>query len=112
MDEHGHDQATGVPNTTILENAKKLVEHNYPVEFRMPLIPAYTDTEENIDEVIRFLKMLGHHTIHLLKYHNMGEAKIDIIQGDQEKLNLSTYSTQRFEEIKACFREAGIEICN
>ncbi|MCP4125325.1 MAG: glycyl-radical enzyme activating protein [Bacteroidetes bacterium] len=112
MDEQGHDQATGVPNNAILENAKMLAGENFPIEFRMPMIPTYTDTEKNIDEAIGFLKQLGMRKIHLLKYHNMGEAKIDIIQGDQEKLNLSTYSTQRFDEIKASFSKAGIEICN
>ncbi len=103
-----HKQVTGIPNTAILTNAKRLVKGNYPVEFRMPLVQGYTDTEDNLHQVSQFLNELGQPRIQLLKYHNMGEAKIDIIQGSQEKLNLPSYSDQRFEQVAAYFRQKGI----
>ena len=110
MDSEDHRVATGLTNSTILSNAEKLVEQNFPVEFRMPLIPGYTDTELNLDKVIFLLKKLKQNKIHLLKYHNMGEAKIDIIQGDQKKLNLDSYSDESFEKIKVRFNRMEIEV--
>ncbi len=110
MDADDHKVATGLKNSTILDNAEKLVEQNFPVEFRMPLIPGFTDTEENLEKVICCLKKLRQNKIHLLKYHNMGEAKIDIIQGDQKKLNMDTYSEESFGKIKAHFERAKIEV--
>jgi pyruvate formate lyase activating enzyme len=103
-----HKQATGVPNTAILKNAKRLVKGNYPVEFRMPLVQGYTDTEENLYQISHLLNEIGQPKIHLLKYHNMGETKIDIIQGSQEKLNLPSYPDQRFELVRAYFSREGI----
>ena len=105
-----HKQATGVPNTAILKNAQKLVEGNYPVEFRMPLVQGYTDTAENLQQIILHLKEMEQTKIHLLKYHNMGETKIDIIQGTQKKMNLPSYSDHKFDQIKAYFSGEGIEV--
>lgn len=107
-----HKLATGVPNTTILKNAQKLAELGFPVEFRMPLIEGHTDSDENIRETILLLKQMKQTKIHLLKYHNMGESKIDIIQGNQEKLNLPSYSDHKFDRIKTYFNGQGIEVCN
>ncbi|MCP5099397.1 MAG: glycyl-radical enzyme activating protein [Chloroflexi bacterium] len=110
IDSQDHKQATGVPNTAILKNAKRLVKWSYPVEFRMPLVQGYTDTEENLHQISHHLKEMGQSKIHLLKYHNMGETKIDIIQGSQEKMNLPSYPDQRFEKIKVYFSREGIEV--
>jgi len=110
IDSEDHKRATSVPNTAVLKNAKKLVTENYPVEFRMPLVQGYTDTEENLRQTILLLKEMGQTKIHLLKYHNMGETKIDIIQGSQEKMNLPSYPDSEFERIKAYFSGEGIEV--
>lgn len=112
MNPPDHKQATGVPNISILKNAKRLAEMGFPVEFRMPLIEGYTDSDENIREIISLLKEMKHSKIHLLKYHNMGETKIDIIQGNQEKLNLPSYPEEKYETIKANFRTQGIDVCD
>jgi len=105
-----HLKATGFPNRIILSNASSLVKENFPVVFRMPLVEGYTDTKQNIQNTILFLKEIKVASILLLTYHNMGETKIDIIQGSQKKLNLSSYSEQSFEKARAYFNEAGIEV--
>ena len=74
----------------------------------MPLVPGYTDTKENIDAAIAFLKSIGHQKLHLLEYHNMGEVKIDIVQGKQRKLGLSRYTAERLAAIAQTFEQAGI----
>jgi len=78
----------------------------------MPMVPGYTDTEENIDAAIELLKSIGHPKLHLLAYHNMGEVKIDIVQGKQPKLGLSRYTDESFAAITRKFESAGIEVAN
>ncbi|MBE9537628.1 MAG: glycyl-radical enzyme activating protein [Proteobacteria bacterium] len=96
----------------ILENAALLVKQNFPVEFRLALVPGYTDTVENVTATIQFLKSIGQKSIHLLEYHNMGEVKIDIIQGDQPKLGLNNCSSEKIHQVQKQFNEAGIAVVN
>jgi pyruvate formate lyase activating enzyme len=82
------------------------------VEFRLPLIPGYTDTNANIEQVIERLGELGKNALHLLEYHNMGETKIDVIAGKQPKLGLARYSDEDFDHVARTFERRGIEILN
>lgn len=110
MQSNRHVQATGMRNDIIHENAVKMVHDGLPVEFRIPLIPGYTDDVENLRQAIEFLNNLKQTKVHLLKYHNMGESKIDIINGLQPRLNLSNYDEDRFQSIKADFERYGFEV--
>ncbi len=74
-DRAAHKEVTGGDNRVILENARRLVEANAPVVFRMPLVPGFTDTTENLDGVAEFLRELGVERLTLLPYHAMGEVK-------------------------------------
>jgi pyruvate formate lyase activating enzyme len=76
MDPEQHREATGVDNSVILENARRLAATGAPVLFRMPVVPGITDTEINLRQVAGFLRELGQPAIHLLRYHAMGEAKL------------------------------------
>jgi len=96
----------------ILDNAALLVRDELPVEFRMALVPGYTDTPENIDSAINFLTSMGKESVHLLEYHKMGEVKIDIIQGEQPRLGLDTYTVDKMNELQKKFSDAGISVTN
>ncbi|MBW2388715.1 MAG: glycyl-radical enzyme activating protein [Deltaproteobacteria bacterium] len=112
MDAEQHAQQLGSSYETIRKNAIALVELGLPVEFRMPVIPGLTDTEENIERVAHFLERLGKTGVHLLAYHNMGEAKIDIVKGSQPRLGLERLSDERLDEVRNAFRSRGIDILN
>ena len=112
LDSELHRNHLGGGYETITRNASHLVEGGFPVEFRFPLIPGYTDTEANIEQVIERLEVLGKSAIHLLEYHNMGETKIDIIQGKQPRLGLARYSDEAFANVVQNFEDRGIEVLN
>lgn len=112
LDAARHEQAVGKGLATILDNAVHLAEKRLPVEFRMPLVPGYTDTESNLAAVVAFLKSIGQPRLHLLEYHDMGEVKIDLIQGRQPKLGLARYGPQDRAAKLLHFEDAGIEILN
>jgi len=110
LDAELHERHLGAGFDRIMENAKSLVDGGYPVEFRMALIPGFTDTPDNIDAVVDLLHALGRPSVHLLPYHNMGEVKIDIIRGNQPKLGLDRYPDERFAEMRSTFERRGIEV--
>ncbi len=103
-----HKKATGLDNKRILENARYLVGHDYPVEFRLALVAGFTDDADNLKAVAGFIKEMGKNEIHLLAYHNMGESKIDIIRGTQKKLGLQNYAAEQLAKIAKWFGQKGI----
>jgi pyruvate formate lyase activating enzyme len=105
-----HERHLGGGFARIMENAASLAERGFPVEFRMAMVPGYTDTPANIAAATDLLHRLGHDAIHLLAYHNMGEAKIDIIQGNQPKLGIERYSDEAWHELVRTFEVQGIEV--
>lgn len=110
IDAERHRQITGRDNRQILANARHLVEAELPVEFRVPLVAGYTDDRNNLQNIVAFLRKLNQTRLHILAYHNMGETKIDIINGNQNKLGLKTYDTDRLQKIKDWFASQDIEI--
>jgi len=107
-----YKNAVGEGLEQVLKNAALLVKLKLPVEFRLALVPGYTDTLENISSAIQFLKSVGKNSIHLLEYHNMGELKIDIIQGQQPRLGLKNYTSEKKHDLQKMFSDAGITVLN
>ncbi len=56
MDEKIHKEATGMGLKNILANAEVFGKGKSPVWIRTPIIPGFTDQEENIREIARFIK--------------------------------------------------------
>ncbi|MCR5388931.1 MAG: glycyl-radical enzyme activating protein [Lachnospiraceae bacterium] len=77
MDSEAHKAATGVPNELILENAKKLAENGAKFQIRVPVIPQFNDSEDNIRKTAEFCAGLGDGVtvVQLLPYHNLGVSK-------------------------------------
>ena len=94
----------------MIENIKRLSEIDVPVEFRIPLIPTFTSTDENLNDIINLLKTLSIKKVHLLPYHNMGEAKADKINNKLHKLELNYLSQDDLNNIKILFNNAGIKV--
>ena len=108
IDDQRHRQATGAGNERILKNARYLAESGYPVEFRLTLVPGFTDDIANLEAIAGFIKEMGKNEIHLLAYHPMGEAKIDIILGPQKKLGLQNYPLDQLREVAKWFSQQDI----
>lgn len=48
---------------------------NFPVVFRIPVIGSYTDTKENMDQVLGLLRNYTPEKVELVKGHNLGNDK-------------------------------------
>ncbi|MBF0450394.1 MAG: radical SAM protein [Candidatus Magnetomorum sp.] len=70
-----HMKYTKQDSQLIHSNITKLVALNANIQFRMVVVPGFNDNDSNIKDAADFLKSIHHHSIQLLKYHNMYEAK-------------------------------------
>lgn len=110
IDESEHKRLTGVDNKRILANARKAVNADNKVVFRMPLIPTMTATQKNITDTIDFLNELKQEEVHLLPYHKMGESKLQRIASSLESLDVEPLSDEQLAGIKQQFELAGFRV--
>ncbi|MFC1851279.1 pyruvate formate lyase family protein [candidate division CSSED10-310 bacterium] len=84
-----HKKYTKQSNRLIHSNIKKLIYLKANVKFRMVMVPGCNDKESDIKAASEFLKSVGHHSIELLKYHNMYEGKAERLGLERELLNIT-----------------------
>ncbi len=111
IDSSRHKQVIGVPNTIILNNAKRTIEEFYEkVTFRIPIIPGYTDNRSNLQGIARYLKKCSFKkTIELVPYHRYGENKYLALNRDYLLRGVLPPSIIRLKEIKEIIEKEGIK---
>jgi pyruvate formate lyase activating enzyme len=78
MDPEKHRELTGVSNKLILSNARSISEKIIPLYIRVPVIPGYNDSEENIRATCEFAQGLSSVVeIHLIPLHHLGKSRYD-----------------------------------
>lgn len=77
MDGAKHEAFTGKRNDLMLENARKIAESGKTqLVIRIPVVPTFNDTPEEISAIARFATGLpGVTRLHLLPYHRLGQDK-------------------------------------
>jgi len=76
MNDEEHRKFTGVSNELILSNARSVSERSIPLYIRLPVIPGYNDSEENIRATCEFARDLSSLvSIDLLPLHHLGKAR-------------------------------------
>ncbi len=76
MDRAKHEAYIGHPNDLVLENAKKIAANAKRLIIRVPTVPGFNDTPEEIGAIARFAASLPNvEELHLLPYHRLGQDK-------------------------------------
>jgi pyruvate formate lyase activating enzyme len=77
MDPDAHLEYTGVPLDLVLENACRVAATGKPMWVRTPVIPGYTDAEENVRRIARFIRdqLPTVERYDLLAFNNTCDAK-------------------------------------
>jgi len=112
MDQVKHQEYTGVPNRLILENAKRIYrELRRSMWARIPLVPGYNSTKENIRATAEFIsRELGSQVrVHLLPYHKMGEVKYKRLEREGGDLHIEPLEEEKMEELKKIVESFGLE---
>lgn len=109
MDIKEHLLNTGVYNALILKNLKKLAAMGKSIIVRMPIIPGYNNSEQNIKQAAELLsKMKSVERVDILPYHKYGTVKYEQL-GKTYKLNVQTPSQEYIDRIKNVFERYGIQ---
>ena len=104
-----HKAFTTQSNELILENAVKIAEKAKKLIIRVPVIPTFNDTEEEIREIARFAKSLkGVDEINLLPYHKFGKDKYDGLGREYLMGDLETPTVEKMNRLKAVAEQFGL----
>lgn len=102
MDSAKHEAFTTRPNEQILENARWIAQHAADLTIRVPTVPTFNDTEEEIAAIARFAGSLpGVKALHLLPYHRLGQDKYAGIGRDYSLTSLTPPTAAHMATLKA-----------
>lgn len=106
-----HKAFTGVDNSLILENAVKLSRDMRKLVIRVPVIPGFNNSENEILDIARFASTLDNVThIHLLPYHKLGYDKYIGLGREYSMGDTPQNSKETIERLKQCAESTGL-IC-
>jgi pyruvate formate lyase activating enzyme len=100
----------GVDNGIILKNFKLLLQKHKQVIPRIPLIPGYTMDDENIAEIIAFVKKSGLQEVHLLPFHQYGSKKYAYINKTYALQHVRLCDAEAIERITAKIAAQGLRV--
>ncbi|MFO8010546.1 MAG: glycyl-radical enzyme activating protein [Dehalococcoidia bacterium] len=110
IDSGRHREITGVDNSRILENARKIAGSGKPIWIRFPLIPGCTDDAANIRATGEFVLSLGLNTLDILPYHQLGTGKYKRLDMEYRLPQARPYSEDQIEEMKSRLESMGLEV--
>jgi len=108
IDPEKHRACTGVSNEMIIENLRRLA-HDYPSRLlaRVPLIPGFTATTENLREIAALFRALGLERCALLPYNPTWSHKAAAIGRTVDPRLLTRMpSREELDAYRACFADS------
>jgi pyruvate formate lyase activating enzyme len=113
MDDAAHRMFTGMGNWMILENIWKLAKmpRRPTVIVRVPVIPGFNDSRDNLEKTAEFVKETGHiRCVELLPFHRYGLHHYEAMGRVCELPELKPPSEQHLQRLAAIFAARGIPI--
>ena len=109
VDEQKHLEATGHGNKGILDNLRFL-GRTCPdrVCLRVPIIPGFTDTDENIEAIGAFCKENHFSRVNILPYHKLGATKHERLGSTYAMPELQTPDEARMQHVAGIIRSHGV----
>ena len=81
LDESNHTDAVGVSNRIILDNFEALTKTGANICVRIPLIPGYSDGDENITDIAKYVARVNKNAkVELLNYNPLAKSKYTSLQ--------------------------------
>jgi len=111
MDPERHRRVIGVQLEPILAHLREIDQSGTPIIVRVPLVPGYTDSADNLEAIARFARELdGLERIELLPYHRLGESKYRHLGRPYPLSELAPPSDQDMERAKSLLAKSGVEV--
>ena len=109
MDPQKHLEFIGKDNKRVLENAAFIAKHAKHTVIRVPTIPTFNDTDEEIRAISRFAASLdGVEALHLLPYHRLGSDKYAATGRTYPMGDIPLISGEKMRRLLACAQESGL----
>jgi pyruvate formate lyase activating enzyme len=111
-----HEELTGVSNDPILRNIihlnSKIQEEKLRTKiwFRYVILPGYTDTEENLNSLLQFLKTISFEQIELLPYHTLGKFKWEELGLKYPLEGVASPTNESIHKIKNMLMKEGFNV--
>ena len=103
-----HEAFCGKPNELILENAKFIAENAKEMIVRVPTVPTFNASEEEIAAIARFTASLGTvKELHLLPYHRLGQDKYAGLGREYTLSHITPPTGEEMERLAAAARAAA-----
>jgi len=103
MDGDKHKAVTGVDNSLILDNFRRLTSERVTVWARIPVIPTVNDTVEDMQRIKEFILASGSpERIDLLPYHDIGNYKYEALGRDFR--SFQPLDPDKLERLKSVFK--------
>ena len=113
MNPKKHKEFTGRSNELMLENARKVAQSRQTrLSIRVPVIPTFNDTPEEIRDIACFADKLGGvERIHLLPYHRLGQDKYEGLGREYLMKEILPPDPQHMEMLKRVVEQNTRLIC-
>ncbi|UCB42311.1 MAG: glycyl-radical enzyme activating protein [Dehalococcoidales bacterium] len=104
-----HKKVTGKSNRRILNNLR-LIPPQKKVWLRLPLIPGFNDSRENITELSRLGQEIGVEKVSILPYHRLAEEKYRQLGMQRKMSRIKPPSKRQLQKIQALIESFGLQV--
>ena len=113
MNPDKHKEYTGKSNELMLENARRVARSGMTeLSIRVPVIPGFNDTPEEIRDIARFAdKLPGVKRIHLLPYHRLGQDKYEGLGREYLMKDILPPANEHMEMLKRVVVQNSSLVC-
>ncbi|MBE6367213.1 MAG: glycyl-radical enzyme activating protein [Lentisphaerae bacterium] len=109
-DPEEHRRMTGVDNKLLLENLQQLDSCGKPIEIRIPLIPQYNSTPEDLNGFLLIMASLKNLTaVKILPFHH-ARFKYQALDIAEPLAGLETCSDELYRQVQDFFRKNNISV--
>ena len=106
-----HKLFTGQPNEQILSNAKRIADSGQELIIRVPVVPSFNDTAQEILQIAQFTRSLHKvKQLHLLPYHRLGQDKYDNLGRKYTLKHIEPPTNEHMEELKKVAQTMGLHV--
>lgn len=106
-----HREFTGLPNGLILENARKIAKSGQNLIIRVPVIPGFNHTPDEVRQIAEFAKSLpGVKELHLLPYHRLGRDKYEGLGREYLLGDVEPLSSEYMEMLQGVAEKTGLDV--
>ena len=111
MDPAAHRAETGAGNELILQNIAAVAAAGWDgrLIIRVPIIPGYNDTVENLRATAAFVAQLNLKEVNLLPFHRLGRSKYEQLGLDYKYAQVPSPSGEVMRSHQRIFEAAGLQ---